>query len=260
MKLTILFLTLLIALSAQDKKGISDFDKARMQAKNRLSQMTNNESILQFINLNDVNDPVHGTLRIGDESFEIKEGTVTIKKEVLAKQLSNSVDAYFESKDYVDKKIRLYHVFGLVDRPVYYVIDKRYPQKVQIVLNWDNRLHNLDLDSHLEGNDFHVYYRNKKSYGVQGAKVWLNRDVVRSNSYEMITIDKPSQQEVYRYHVNKYRGPADWKRRAVQVEIYLNGQLERSLLLNENNGASGENWIVFSLNSTGGLDIIDRVE
>ena len=257
----ILIFILIISLSfSQDKKGISDFDKARSQAKNRLSQMINDESILQFINLNDVNDPVQGTLRIGDESYEIKDGSITLKKEAFAKQVSNHVDAFFESPDYVDKKIKLYQMFGLVDRPVYYVIDKRYPQKVQIVLNWDNRSKKYDLDSHLKGSGLHVYYRNKKSFGVQGSRVWLNRDVVRSNAYEMITIDKPSQQDIYRYSVKKYRGPADWKSRSVQVEIYLNGQLERQIQLAQNSADNGDDWIVFSLNSTGGIDLINQIE
>ena len=58
-------------------------------------------------------------------------------------------------------------------------LDKRYPKKIQIVLNWDNRTRRYDLDSHLRGNNIHVYYRNKKSFGPQGSVIWLNRDVIR---------------------------------------------------------------------------------
>ena len=121
MRLISILIVCLLTINSQDKKGISDFEKARLQSANRLNQLVKNQSELTFINLNDINDYVSGELEIAGQTVPIVNGKAIIKKDVLKDQLSNRIETRFKSEKYVDKKIVMYHIFGLIDRPVYYV-------------------------------------------------------------------------------------------------------------------------------------------
>ena len=43
----------------------------------------------------------------------------------------------------------------------------------------------------------------------------------------MITLDKPAQGDVYHYSIKKYRGPSDWLKRNVTVDVYRDGRFDR---------------------------------
>lgn len=242
------------AFFAQD--SLSVFEQARKHEDNLLRQLTKQESRLTFINIRDHHEAVNGKLEIEDLSFDVVDGKAIVPEDKI-KMMNTPLEATFSGKDYIKTKLLLHHAFGAIDNIIFYVLDTKYPNKVQIVLNWDNRSGKYDLDSHLKGDNFHVYYRNKSSYGKRGSKVTLNRDVVRGNAYEMITIDKPSNSEEYRYIVRKYRGRNDWTEKNVSVTVYSDNTFRKRFNLRSEFGKSIENWLVFKLDSFGQIVSID---
>jgi hypothetical protein len=251
-------LLLLVCFSfGQDKNKLSGFEEARKHEENLLRQMTQKESKLTFINIRDHKAAVNGNLQIEGLNIAIKNGIAIIAEEKI-KMMNSPVEAHFTGEGYLASTFLLHHAFGAVDNILFYVLDDRYPSKVQIVLNWDNRSGKYDLDSHLKSSDLHVYYRNKSERGNWGTHVSLNRDVVRGNAYEMVTIDKPSISEDYRYFVRKYRGPKDWASKKVMVYVYADNALRKKFVLQAAFGENFKNWLVFKLDSRGriiGLDL-----
>jgi uncharacterized protein YfaP (DUF2135 family) len=248
-RISLLFFVL-AGLFSQD--SVSVFDQATMHEENLLRQMTAKESKLNFIDIRNHKKLVNGKLDIDNLSFEVKNGYAVIPEEKLKDKFS-PITATFSGEGYISTQIQIYHVFGGVDNIIFYVLDNRYPSKVQIVLNWDNRSGKYDLDSHLKGDDFLVNYRNRSSYGQGGSKAWLNRDVIRGNAYEMITIDKPSSGEEYRFFVKKYRGPDNWAEKSVTVSVYTDNTLRSRYMLEAEFGDDISTWYVFKLASTGEL-------
>lgn len=249
-----LFLFTLLFAFGQDK--ISAHEEARKHEENLLRQMTQKESKVSFINIRNHKKAVVGTLTIEGMEFPVKDGAAIVPEEKI-KMMNSPILAGFSGKGYISSKILLHHAFGAVDNIVFYVLDNTQPNRVQIVLNWDNRSGKYDLDSHLMGNDLHVFYRNKSERSKWGSRVTLDRDVVRGNAYEMITIDKPSIAEDYRYFVRKYRGRNDWASKNVTVTVYTDNVYREQFTLENPFGKSFKNWLVFKLNSEGQIVRLD---
>jgi hypothetical protein len=259
MKLILVILVSFLTLLAQSKE-LNEKERAKKFSENLDSQL-DGKSILQFINVRNHSEIVTGSVKIGEEIFKLEDGKCYLTEEFLSSLSDERVEAIFLSTQFISKKFIFYQAMGTTINSIIYVLDKRYPSQIQIVLNWENPNGAYDLDSHLEGNSLHVYYRNLESYGTDGSKVTLNRDITNQNSYELITISRPSQRELYKYTINKYRGDSNWLNQHVTVDVYMDNALAEQYHLTSNNEkTNASNWNVFSVNANGQLTLINTIQ
>lgn len=251
---TIFLLFFVNLLISQDSLNV--FEQARMHEDNMLNQLTRKSSKLRFISIRNHEEFVQGRLIIDKKSYTIVNGILNLAESEI-KTKASVFEAFFTSPNYIDKRVLIYHAFGAVDNPIFYVLDKRFPKKVQIVLNWDNRSRRYDLDSHLKSKRTHVYYRNKSSYS-DGARIQLNRDVRRGNAYELIVIDKPSKNDDYYYFVQKYRGDSGWTQKNVHVDVFFDNKFQNHFTLRNAMRQNLKNWLVFKLDFEGSLQYVNQ--
>lgn len=116
----------------------------------------------------------------------------------------------------------------------------------RIVLTWG--ANPRDLDSHmkgrwLNGNDFHVYFAAKGSYGYNEERCVLDVDDTTSYGPETITLNAPANEKYY-YYIHKYSGSGTLSSSEAQIKVYQAGKLVAIFNVPSNMG-SGNYWNVF---------------
>ena len=254
---SILFFTLLICFSMGQE--LNTFDQTKVKADNVFDELEGKGSTLTFVNIRDNSLEVVGIVEINGKEFPLKHGKLHLSESYLKEIGDQEVTIYFRSTSYIDTHFRVPIYLGNIYKELFYVVDRTQPDKVHIVLDWDNRARKYDLDSHLKTNSMHVYYLNKSETGADGERVTLSRDITRTNAYETITIDKPSKKDVYNYIVKRYRGRNDWVSKNVSVSLYMDNKLTKRYELNKGKSSDDDYWYVFKLSSYSHLEHVDRL-
>lgn len=97
---------------------------------------------------------------------------------------------------------------------------------MRFILQWSEEP--TDLDLHLEGNGFHVSYRNMRA----GGEATLDQDEQRGFGPETITLNNVKQNQHYKLSVVNYSGDAEMDETA-KVLVYVANRLDRIVPLNE---------------------------
>ena len=251
------YIVLLIVFSCVSQ-NLDNSLKTKLKAKNAFSEIDGN-SILTFVNGRDKSLSVYGQIEISNKVFELENNEVKLSEEFLTNLGDKEISFRFVSEEYISAKFTLKVYIGQIYNSIFIVMDKLYPKKIQVVLNWNNSGGNYDLDSHMVSDDHHVYYKNKSSYS-RGTGIYLNRDVVRSNTFETIVVNKPNYNDTYKYFVKKYKGKKDWIGKHVEVHVYYENALQKSFLLNKNGGTRHSVWAVFKIDRKGVVSDVDRLQ
>ena len=119
----------------------------------------------------------------------------------------------------------------------------RTVNQIKIVLDWGELP--WDLDAHILDKDNHVYYYSKEQNNLT-----LDKDERKSYGPEIITIDNPAPDSVYKYYVhdytNDYNDNSDKLSYSnVEVKVYFDDELEASFKINPNQ--EGFSWYVFDI-------------
>lgn len=97
---------------------------------------------------------------------------------------------------------------------------------MRFILQWNETPKDLDL--HLEGNGFHVSYRNLRA----GGEATLDQDTQSGYGPETITLNNVKQGQHYKLSVVNYSGGADIDE-AAKVLVYIGDQLDSIISLNK---------------------------
>lgn len=125
---------------------------------------------------------------------------------------------------YANYQIRLRFEAGTLIKRRFLLSKKMDAGKWRFVLSWPKRPRDLDL--HLQGPDFHISYRDKKS--TNGAK--LDRDARYGYGPETITLKKTRVDSVYRLFVHNYSSAFPLNGKAT-LDVYQGNALRHSLSL-----------------------------
>ena len=116
-------------------------------------------------------------------------------------------------------------------------------ERIKIVLDWGELP--WDLDAHILDKDNHVYYYSKAQENLS-----LDNDERKSYGPEVITIDNPTPESVYKYYVHDYTN--DYNANSdklsfsnVEVKVYFDDKLEESFKITPNQ--EGFSWYVFDI-------------
>ena len=119
----------------------------------------------------------------------------------------------------------------------------RTVNQIKIVLDWGELP--WDLDAHILDKDNHVYYYSKAQENLS-----LDKDERKSYGPEVITIDNPTPDSVYKYYVHDYTN--DYNANSdklsfsnVEVKVYFDDKLEESFKIAPNQ--EGFSWYVFDI-------------
>lgn len=97
---------------------------------------------------------------------------------------------------------------------------------MRFILQWNEEP--ADLDLHLEGQGFHVSYRNMKA----GGEATLDQDEQKGFGPETITLNNVKQNQYYKLSVVNYSADAEMDETA-KVLVYIGNRLDRIIPLNE---------------------------
>lgn len=125
---------------------------------------------------------------------------------------------------YADYQTRLRFEAGTLIKRRFLLSKKMDAGKWRFVLTWPKRPRDLDL--HLQGPDFHISYRDKKS--SSGAK--LDRDARYGYGPETITLTKTRADSVYRIFVHNYSAAFPFSGQGT-LDVYQGNALRHSLNL-----------------------------
>lgn len=256
MKLILLILSIFSIFLSQELDNKKRIELMRANAFNELEKKG---SILTFINIRDNSLEVTGSVEINGREFELEHGKLSLDEDYLTEIGDKEVILYFTSETYINTEFRLPVYIGNIYKTYFYVLDRMQPNKVHIVLDWNNSARKYDLDSHLKSNSMHVYYRNSSERGSYGERAKLSRDITRTNAYEMITIDKPSEKDTYNFIVKKYRGRSDWISKNVTVSLYFDNKLVKLYSLNNGKTSDDDYWYVFKLGAFGHVEDVNKL-
>lgn len=102
---------------------------------------------------------------------------------------------------------------------------------MRFILQWNEEP--TDLDLHLEGNGFHVSYRNLKA----GGEATLDQDEQNGFGPETITLNNVKQNQYYKLSVVNYSADKSMDETA-KVLVYVGDRLDSIIPLNETNSRS----------------------
>jgi hypothetical protein len=125
---------------------------------------------------------------------------------------------------YADYQARLRFEAGTLIKRRFLLSKKMDAGTWRFVLSWSKRPRDLDL--HLQGPDFHISYRDKKS--SDGAK--LDRDARYGYGPETITLNKTRVDSVYRVFVHNYSAAFPFNGKGT-LDVYQGNALRYSLSL-----------------------------
>lgn len=119
----------------------------------------------------------------------------------------------------------------------------RTVNQIKIVLDWGELP--WDLDAHILDKDNHVYYYSKAQENLS-----LDKDERKSYGPEIITIDNPTPDSVYKYYVHDYTNDYNTSSDKlsfsnVEVKVYFDDKLEESFKITPNQ--EGFSWYVFDI-------------
>ncbi len=126
-----------------------------------------------------------------------------------------------EKKGYITLKTRIRVMAGTVWDKFFLLTRKLPANSARFVLVWGKKPRDLDL--HLVSRDFHISYRNMKSYS---GKAELDRDDTNGYGPETITLQKIEPHTKYTLYVHNYSNDAKINPRA-RVYVYINNKLDR---------------------------------
>ena len=133
--------------------------------------------------------------------------------------------------------------------------------ETRIVLTWNE--HPRDLDSHLVGSDFHVYYSSQNSYDSLGRhRVNLDLDDTDSYGPETITIYQ-GVDGVYTYSVYDYtnggsRQSTRLSESGATVRVYQGAGVVAEYHIPA--GVPGTTWRVFRIHEDGSIETVNTVD
>lgn len=125
---------------------------------------------------------------------------------------------------YANYQTRLRFEAGTLVKRRFLLSKKMDIGKWRFVLTWSKRPRDLDL--HLQGDDFHISYQDKKSSG--SAK--LDRDARHGYGPETITLNKTRVDSVYQLFVHNYSSAFPFNGQAT-LDVYQGNALRHSLNL-----------------------------
>ena len=127
------------------------------------------------------------------------------------------------------------------------------PVAVSIQVSWGSAP--MDLDSHLEGPDFHVYYAD--STATSGADTFtLDKDTVDGFGPETILISSTTVDATYTYSVFQYSQDSNIADSPTRVQVQVGDSLR---VFTPPAGTPTECWTVFEMTVTGGVPAISEV-
>ena len=123
--------------------------------------------------------------------------------------------------------------------------------QLRIVLDWGAQPR--DLDSHLlgpqlSGNEFHIYYGNKRYFESDIVIADLDLDDTSGYGPETTTIYNPNE-GTYTFYVYNFSGSPEMSTSGASVRVYTGSNNEPAYVFNIPTDASGKIWTVFRYNS-----------
>ena len=172
-------------------------------------------------------EPIEGaTVIFGPKKMTTDfQGRVSLPVKLFEKLNDAVIPLKVEKDGYIALKTTVRVMAGTVwDK--FFLLTKKLPlNSARFVLSWGEKPRDLDL--HLVGSDFHISYRNMKSYANQAE---LDRDDTNGYGPETITLQRIEASKRYVLYVHNYSNDAKINQKA-RVYIYLNNRLDRVITL-----------------------------
>jgi hypothetical protein len=127
------------------------------------------------------------------------------------------------------------------------------PVDVSISLTWGSNP--SDLDSHLEGPDFHLYYVNE-SISINDQEIFIDVDDTDSFGPEITYISGFPSDGTYTYSVYQYDGSGDIQASPARVSLV---QGSNTNIFQPPSGSPTECWHVFNLNVSNGISTVETL-
>lgn len=127
------------------------------------------------------------------------------------------------------------------------------PVDVSISLTWGSNP--SDLDSHLEGPDFHLYYVNE-SISINDQEIFIDVDDTDSFGPEITYISGFPSDGTYTYSVYQYYGSGDIQASPARVSLV---QGSNTNIFQPPSGSPTECWHVFNLNVSNGISTVETL-
>lgn len=162
---------------------------------------------------------------LGQEFTSDANGIVTLP--LPPKDMDAQVPASLVKEGYADQDENVMVTFGSYWNNLF-LMSKTLPIKsARFVLSWSAKP--ADLDLHLVSNDYHISFRQMKSYKDNAM---LDRDAMQGYGAETITLNDIDKSKSYKLLVHRYSHDANIDTKT-QVRVYAGDKLDRVVRLDE---------------------------